>query len=193
MREVTIMTRLRPMTAVASALAGMAVPSVAVAGAATAAPSHWETVHGEYGPGISFCGPPYAQQGEVDVRFRTTTHGPDGLSYDYEHADFTDTWTNVTTGESVTVVGSYRSGAVRVLDNGDGTLTALFKNTDNNVIYDGEGQPIGRRAGLTSFELVFDHAGTPTDPSDDELLEFRVVQDTGRHDDLCALLDQTIG
>ncbi|MGZ5410711.1 MAG: hypothetical protein ACXWDJ_12010, partial [Aeromicrobium sp.] len=181
-------------TTIAAVFAGVAIPSATFAGSATAAPSHWVTEHGEYGPEISFCGAPFAQQGEVDVRFRTTTHGPDGLPYDYEHADFTDTWTNVTTGELVTVVGSYRNGALRVTDNGDGTLTVLIKGTGNNVFYNEDGQKIGRHTGLTSFELLFDHAGTPTDPSDDEFLAFLgFTKDTGRDDVLCAVLAQTIG
>jgi hypothetical protein len=34
---------------------------------------------------------------------------------------------------------------------------------------------------------VVDHGGTPTDPSDDEFLDFRLVKEsTGRTDDFCA-------
>jgi hypothetical protein len=83
-------------------------------------------------------------------------------------------WTNVATGDFVTVVGSYRGGDLRVTDNGDGTLTVISKHTDNWATYDQDGTGIAgaRRAGLTSFELLFDNAGTPTDPSDDEFVAF---------------------
>jgi hypothetical protein len=45
-----------------------------------------------------------------------------------------------------------------------------------------------RETGIQRVEALIDHAGTPTDPSDDELLEFRVVKEqTGRNDlgDFC--------
>ena len=97
------------MTTIAAVLAGVAVPSVALAGAATAAPSQWETFHEGYGPEVSenFCGVPgftVEQEGAVEGRFRITAHGPDGLPYYASHITDTSTETNVATGEYVTRV-----------------------------------------------------------------------------------------
>ena len=45
-------------------------------------------------------------------------------------------------------------------------------NVGNVSFYDGDGQRIGHVAGqLFDFALLFDDAGTPSDPSDDILLE----------------------
>ncbi|MGH3506911.1 MAG: hypothetical protein ACRDO2_06870 [Nocardioidaceae bacterium] len=130
----------------------------------------------------------------ADARFRTITHGPDGLPYYVESAQFVDTWTNVDTGEFVTDVRSYRDPALRVTDNGDGTLTILVKGTGHHVMYDQDGQPIARFAGQRSFELLFDHAGTPTDPDDDELLAFLgVIKSVGHDDGFWDALVQAIG
>jgi hypothetical protein len=190
--------RNRALPATAAALAGVAVLSVGI-GAAAATPSHWEPYHFEYGPEATedFCGVSgltVAQQGVVDGRFRTTTHGPDGLSYDHDHGSFTDTWTNVETGEFVTVVGSYINDAHRVTDNGDGTLTILFQGPSRRERLNEDGERISLSAGLTAFELLIDHAGTPTDPSDDVFLEFLgFVKDVGLTSDFCTTVVQAIG
>ena len=76
---------------------------------------------------------------------------------------------------------------LRVTDNGDGTLTILILSTGNAVLYGENGKVIARNSGQVRFEILIDHGGTPTDPSDDEFLEFLgVVKDsTGRSDDFC--------
>jgi hypothetical protein len=193
------MTRSHAMTVTAAVLAGLAVPSVGI-GAASAAPSHWETGTFEYGPEVfeDFCDVPgftIEQQGVTEFRFRTTTHGPDGFSYDADFEDFTDTLTNVDTGESVTVVGSFQNNAHHVTDNGDGTLTLLVQGPGEEGTFNEAGERIFHRAGLTAFELLFDHAGTPTDPSDDEFLSVNFVKQTPGfdNDDFCAALIQAIG
>jgi hypothetical protein len=47
---------------------------------------------------------------------------------------------------------------------------------------------IGRNPGQVRFEILVDHGGTPTDPSDDVELDFRLVREsTGRSDDFCEV------
>jgi hypothetical protein len=77
---------------------------------------------------------------------------------------------------------------LRVTDNGDGTLTVLVVATGNAVVYREDGKAIARNPGQTRFEILVDHGGTPTDPSDDEFLAFLgiVKESTGRTDDFCA-------
>jgi hypothetical protein len=78
---------------------------------------------------------------------------------------------------------------LRVTDNGDGTLTILILATGNSVLYGEDGKVIARNPGQTRFEILVDHGGTPTDPSDDEFIRFlrEVKASTGRNDDFCAL------
>lgn len=188
--------RSRAITVTAAALAGLALPVIGT-GAASAAPSHWETYHDEWFAEVSFCSGPaltISEQGFADGRFRTTTRGSDGLSYDVDRASFTNVWTNVATGEYATQVGSYQGGTHQVTDNSDGTLSVVIQYTRNLVIYNQDGQRISQDTGLFAFELLFDHAGTPADPSDDVLLEqVGTDRNTGLTADLCEVLVEAIG
>jgi hypothetical protein len=76
---------------------------------------------------------------------------------------------------------------LKVTDNGDGTLTILVMGTGNSTLYGPEGNAIARDPGQIRFEVLIDHGGTPSDPSDDEFLEFLgdVKPSTGRSDDFC--------
>jgi hypothetical protein len=76
---------------------------------------------------------------------------------------------------------------LRVTDNGDGTLTILELSTGFATLYGPDGKAIGRNPGQVRFEFVVDHAGTPTDPSDDVFVEDHglVKGSTGRSDDFC--------
>jgi len=190
--------RNRAFPATAAALAGLAILTVGI-GAAAATPIHWEPLHFEYGPEATedFCGVSgltVEQQGVIEGRFRTTTHGADGLPYYFEHVEWIDTWTNLETGEFLTVVGSSRGGDLRVTDNGDGTLTILVQGASRRERLNEDGERISLSAGLFAFEVLIDHAGTPTDPSDDVFLEFLgVVKDVGLTVDFCTTLVQAIG
>jgi hypothetical protein len=96
-------------------------------------------------------------------------------------------YTNLANDNAVTEVVTGMSRDLRVTDNDDGTLTILVLSTGNVVVYGPDGKAIARNPGQVRFELVVDHGGTPTDPSDDEFLDFRLVKEsTGRTDDFCA-------
>ncbi len=190
--------RSRVLTLAAALLAGLTAPLLGI-GSASAAPSMWETVHEEYGPEVSedFCGVAgltVEQYVVLDGRVRSTTQGPDGLSYYSQHIVYTDTWTNLATGESVTVVTSSSGGDLRVTDNGDGTLTILVQDTFTSLMYDEAGQLISRSTGLFRYAYLVDHAGTPTDPDDDEFLDaLGGVKRAGLTADFCDTLVQAIG
>ena len=73
-------------------------------------------------------------------------------------------------------------------DNGDGTLTILGLNAAKmSVVYGPDGKAIARGPGQIRFEVLIDNGGTPSDPSDDEELEFLGIVEgpTGRTDDFC--------
>lgn len=114
-------------------------------------------------------------------------HGPDGLVYFGFNLKVTEVVTNLANGNSVTSFSTVRDKDLRVTDNLDGTLTILVLTTGNSVLYGEDGKVIARNPGQVRFELLIDNGGTPTDPSDDEFLEFLglVKGSTGRSDDYC--------
>ena len=140
-----------------------------------------------------FCGVP-----GLTVSFATTadghvhavTHGRDGLAYFGAQIRRDEVVTNL--AEPANVVRSrstFVDKDLRVTDNGDGTLTILILATGNAVLYGEDGKVIARNPGQVRFEILVDHGGTPTDPSDDEFIEFvrEVKASTGRNDDFCEL------
>jgi hypothetical protein len=123
----------------------------------------------------------------ADVRAQGVSHGPDKLPYLHFNVRLTELVTNMANGNSVRSESNFVDKDLRVTDNGDGTLTILVLTTGNAVLYDESGNVIARNPGQTRVELLIDHGGTPTDPSDDEFLEFlgEVKASTGRSDDFC--------
>lgn len=102
----------------------------------------------------------------------STVHGPDGLLFDVEHASFGQTTTNPA----------------------NDTLTIQFLQTGPSTLYGPDGKAIARNPGQVRFEVVVDHGGTPTDPSDDVELSFEQIKgSTGRSDDYCAAVVDAIG
>lgn len=120
-------------------------------------------------------------------RVQAVPHGRDQLPYFGFNLKVTDVITNLANGSDVVAESTIRDKDLRVTDNGDGTLTVLVLATGNSVLYGEDGKVIARNPGQVRFELVVDHGGTPTDPSDDGEPEFvRVVKEsTGRSDDYC--------
>ena len=115
-------------------------------------------------------------------------HGADGLVYFGFNLKVSEVVTNLANGNFVTSSATVRDKDQRVTDNGDGTLTILVLATGNAVLYSEGGEAIARNPGQVRYELLIDHGGTPTDPSDDEFVEFLgdVKGSTGRTDDYCA-------
>ncbi|HET6918828.1 MAG TPA: hypothetical protein VFI46_05095, partial [Jiangellaceae bacterium] len=95
---------------------------------------------------------------------------------------------NVANGNAISGSFNTMQRALDATDNGDGTLTVLFLATGNSVTFGPDGKAIARNPGQIRFELLLDHNGTPTDPTDDEFLAFLgfVKESTGRTDDFCA-------
>ena len=123
----------------------------------------------------------------LDGTVHAVPHGQDGLPYFGAHFVRTDVYTNLANDKSFTAVTNAIEKDLRVTDNGDGTLTILVLSTGNAVLYGEDGKAIARNPGQIRFEILIDHGGTPTDPSDDEFLAFLgvVKGSTGRSDDFC--------
>jgi hypothetical protein len=125
----------------------------------------------------------------ADGRFQGVAHGPDKLIYFADHVAFTSVLTNPANGNMLTDKGRVLTKDLKVVDNGDGTLTVTILATGPFTLYSPDGKAIARDPGQIRFALLIDHAGTPTDPSDDTELAFLGVtkESTGRSDDVCAI------
>jgi hypothetical protein len=138
---------------------------------------------------------------DTDVRgaFLLNPHGPDGLAYGSEKLHGTQVITNLANNKTFTQVFSVLGQDLKVTDNGDGTLTILVLSTGGFRVYGPDGRLLFNDPGQIRFEILIDHGGTPTDPSDDEFLEFLgvVKGSTGRNDtegrDFCADIHEFIG
>lgn len=170
---------------------GLAAAASLFAGPAQARPLEKGTFHEEFTEVFAdFCDVPgLTVQSDVvvDVRFLLNPHGPDGLAYGMENVRISGVDTNLANGKFVTWTANFIGKDLRVTDNGDGTLTILALVTGNAVLYGMDGKAIARDPGQVRFELLIDHNGTPTDPTDDEFLAGELVKgSTGRSDDFCA-------
>jgi hypothetical protein len=176
-----------------AAVVGMAiVMMLSLAGQASAKVLERETFHDEFSNTIrNFCGVSGLTVREnitVDGRYSIKTHGSDQLAYYQEHVRVRGVYTNVATNDYVTETANVMEKDLRVTNNGDGTLTILVLATGNATTYDESGKAIARNPGQTRYEILINHGGTPSDPSDDKFLKFLgvVKESTGRSDDFCA-------
>ena len=141
------------------------------------------------------CRPGFQLQSEfvVDGTFAVRSHGPNGLLFYTEHASSSQTFTNPANGLSVVDKTHVVDKDLHVTDNGDGTLTIVILITGPSSLYGPDGKAIARNPGQVRFELVVDHGGTPTDPSDDVELSFTQIKgSTGRSDDYCTAIINSI-
>lgn len=119
----------------------------------------------------------------VDVDSRGSllvrTQGSEGLVYVQENVHGTASITNLATGKSFTNVVTFVSKDLKVTDNGDGTLTITSVVNGNFKTYGPDGSLLFRDTGHQRTVTLVDHGGTPTDPSDDEIIDSEIVKDTG--------------
>jgi hypothetical protein len=136
---------------------------------------------------------------ELEGSFLLNVHGPDGLAYGMETLHSTITYTNLATGKSMTEILNGPSKDLKITDNGDGTFTILVLATGSFRVLGPNGEFLLNDPGQIRFELLIDNGGTPTDPTDDEFLEFLgvVKGSTGRNDtqdlDFCDVLHEVTG
>ncbi|HVD26804.1 MAG TPA: hypothetical protein VNB86_12525 [Gaiellaceae bacterium] len=123
----------------------------------------------------------------ADLKIKAMPRGSEGLIYFATRLRATETF--MANGKTVVSTVNAIDKDLRVTDNGDGTLTIITLSTGNAVIYNSDGKAIGRNPGQIRFEIVVDHGGTPTDPTDDTEISFEVVKEsTGRTDDFCEAM-----
>jgi hypothetical protein len=170
----------------------VAAASLLTTGVTAAAPLDHGEFHHEFGFTVTdFCevsGLTVQIDGVVDGRFLATPQGDDRLVHFMDHLHVSRVLTNVGTGDSISDDERTVVKDLRVVDNGDGTLTITVLATGNMVAYDADGKAIARNPGQSRFQFIVDHGGTPADPSDDvELDDLGLIKgSTGRSDDYCT-------
>ena len=198
------MTRLSGMTKAAALVAGLMIPAVSLAAPASADPAGngpWQV--DQQGPFSEiqedFCDVP-----GLTVEYEFTDNatfradrilGPDKFAYHWYFSEGYEKFTNVATGESVTLVhegGSLQD--IRLINNGDGTFTRYVTNKGHGVLYSDDGEVLERQAGVFSYSVVYDYNGTPSDPSDDvKVGRPTVLKQEGNSYDFCAVVVGAIG
>ncbi len=105
--------------------------------------------------------------GEVEGYFSVKAHGDD-FPYFADRFRSTLTYTNPVTGLTFTVVRVRQTKDLRIVDNGDGTLTLTGLNTGALWVYGPDGELLASSKGLSRETFLVDTMGTP-DPFDDTL------------------------
>ena len=192
-------------TSIAAGIAAASVLLLGVPAPALAAPpvvDHW-TDHVEHIEQVEHA-PDWCPDVPFDVlyvedasgTFRFVQHG-DGLYYGASSIEVRATWTNVETGESFGFVRHGSDKDLHVTDNGDDTITIDVAATGATKYYDDEGTRLFVDAGRQTAQIVLDINGTPSNPDDDEFIEFIPGDLTGRFDtegrDFCADVMEFIG
>ena len=137
----------------AAVLGGLALSTLGIVGPASARPIDSGTYHDE----VSFvvedtCDVPgFTSRVDyvVDGRFMLYSRGADRLPYFNENRTESFVFTNVTTGEFVTIEGRENGNDVQATDE-DGILTYVTVHTGTSVMYDMDGEAIARDTGQTS-------------------------------------------
>src|SRR5215203_2494765 len=112
-----------------------------------------------------------------------TTPG-NGVLYFQSHFRDIDTYTNTLNGKTFTLVTSGKGRDLKIVDNGDGTITITGQINLRQLVYAADGTLLFRIVGMFRSREIIDTNGTLTDPSDDEPVDgtFSIVKDFVGHD-----------
>ncbi|MBA2531316.1 MAG: hypothetical protein H0V23_04315 [Nocardioidaceae bacterium] len=141
----------------------------------------------------NFCG------SDIDFRhefrghgyFSAKTRGPNTPLYFADRFHSVDSFINLDTNKSFTVVrnGQFRDHKITV--NPDGTLTIVQQFSGIQLVRDDTSHILFKDRGTARFEFVVDYNGTLTNPDDDEFVEdhgevFRAGKYDTLNRDFCA-------
>ena len=183
-------------TVVTAAALVLAAPVLAIA-PASASPPHFETITEPLSNHFEdFCGVEgfsVDQTGLFQSRLKIRTSNS-GLDYFMEHITIDEKLTGEASGDFVTIHTAFIAKDLKIVDNGDGTLTITQLLTGPSTLYGENGKALARDPGQVRFRLVIDTNGTPGDPEDDIELSFELIKgSTGRSDDYCPVIIDQIG
>jgi hypothetical protein len=158
-------------------VSGLTLLGLGVAPAA-ARPIEQEHFHDSFSEVFENCGLTLRQDVDVEGMFQYNSQGPDGLTYFSQVSHGTVSWTNLANGKTMTASFAGVFKDLEVTDNGDGTLTIVSMSSGNyKVVGPDGGAALRMVTGTIRFEVLVDHGGTPTDPSDDDQLDFQIIME----------------
>ncbi len=109
-----------------------------------------------------YCGiPGFSVREVMDARieFVLVPHGPEGFPYWISSGHGEQTWTNVTTGATLTKAFNILDRDLEVTDNGDGTATVVTLATGGDRWYGPDGKLLFRNPGQVRLEFLVDANG----------------------------------
>jgi hypothetical protein len=183
-------------TLVTAAALGLAAPVLAIA-PASASPPYFEIITEPLSNHFEdFCGVEgftVDQTGLFRSRLKIRTSNS-GLDYFLEHITVDEKLTGEASGDFVTIHTAFIAKDLKVVDNGDGTLTITQLLTGPSTLYGENGKALARDPGQVRFRVVIDTNGTPSDPEDDFEVSSELIKgSTGRSDDYCSVIIDQIG
>ena len=192
-------------TRAVAAIAAASAVLLALAAPASAAPpeiDHW-TEHSEHIEQVEHAADDWCPDIPFDVlyvddsygTFRGMVRGGKFIGATTIHSE--SAWINVETGKQFSRVWQGQEKDLKVVDNGDGTITLTGLFTGPTKYYDDDGNQVFKDVGRTFNTVILDEAGTPAYPDDDVFVEFISSEAKGSFDtmdrDFCADLMHFIG
>lgn len=133
-----------------------------------------------------FCGSGLAVQIDfaLESSFLLNTRGAAKTAHFLGADHFTETFTNLATGASITHIAHVLFQDLDIVDNGDGTLTITQMGAGSDKFFGPDGKLVYNDPGQTRWQFVVEHNDTLDFPFDDTFVEdFGVVfGSTGRND-----------
>ncbi len=156
-----------------SRLAAIVLASIVAVPAAPAAAATIERWEWADQGSFDFCdGVTVEWQGQGKDSLTYGARGANKLVYFKFQTNGSATFTNPATGLSMTNSWNYIDKDLKVVDNGDGTLTMTALATGNSQLRGPNGELLRRDPGQIRYQILIDQNGTPEDPTDDEFLEY---------------------
>ena len=168
-------------TALLSTL-GAAASLVLMTSPAQAAPptSVWEPVHESITETLppaddpeftDFCGftaeNPVEHAYSADLELFEQLRGGSAFPYFAVRGTATDVYTNPDTRETFTTTNTFFDKDLRIVDNGDGTITITFNTVFEQRVYGSDGELLFVDRGHIRDAVIIDYNDTPGDPDDD--------------------------
>ena len=142
------------------------------------------------------CGFDIRTQASLTGRLLVVRHG-DGFEYGHENISARVTYTGLETGRTMTEFAQFHLQDLKVVDNGDGTVTITAKGSGPHRVVGADGKVMFIESQSRWWTQTIDDGGTPDDPTDDELIEttdlFKVVGKGVGERDFCTDLTAQVG
>jgi hypothetical protein len=126
-------------------------------------------------------GTPVQEHDDISGNFLFNLRGSSAFPYFRESEHGTVVFTNLDNGGTYTEAFSSNYADVKIVDNGDGTITIFSQVAGGSRWYDTNGKLVLKDPGQFRFSIQVDYNGTPGDASDDVEIpgSFQAIRTTG--------------